>query len=135
MTRNELKGYAEKLYNTTRFGWCECTEVTANSDIYHFSNLECDILRSYRTIVGIYSRKTGTFYAFGTYSQTTVKHIYKAVKMLNAMRITWLCVRSDKRIEQYVDGSGVFNANKLELDNLIKYDWSMEIETKWKEVK
>ena len=57
MTRTELKGYAEKLYNTTRFGWCECSEVANNSDIYHFSNLECDILRSYRAIVGIYSRK------------------------------------------------------------------------------
>ena len=61
MTRTELKGYAQKLYSTTRFGWCECSKVTDNSDIYHFSNLECDILRSYRTIVGIYSRKPARF--------------------------------------------------------------------------
>ena len=54
--------------------------------------------------------------------------------MLDAIRITWLCVRSDRRIEQYVDGSGYFKANKLELDNLIKYDWSMEIESEWKEI-
>ena len=62
-------------------------------------------------------------------------HSIVAAKMLDAIRITWLCVRSDRRVEQYVDGSGYFVANKLELDNLIKYDWAMEIETKWKEVK
>ena len=131
MTRTELKNYANSLYNRTSKG-TNISIVTNNATIYHFSQLDCDILRSYSTIVGIYSRRTGTFYAFGTYSNTTIKHIYKAVRMLNAIRITWLCVRSDMRIEQYVDGSGVFKAYKFELDNLIKYDWSMEIETKWK---
>lgn len=131
MTRTELKNYANSLYNRASKG-TNISIVTNNATIYRFSQLDCDILRSYSTIVGIYSRRTGTFYAFGTYSNTTVKHIYKAAKMLGAIRITWLCVRSDKRIEQYVDGSGYFKANKLELDNLIKYDWSMEIETKWK---
>lgn len=132
MTRTELKKYAEKLYDSTRFGCAQYTRITDHSAIYFFPDLNCDILRSYNSIVGIYSRITATFYAFGTYSNTTVKHIYKAAKMLDAIRITWLCVRSDRRIEQYVNGSGYFKANKLELDNLIKYDWSMEIETKWK---
>lgn len=134
MTRTELKKYAEKLYDSTRVGWPQYTRMTEHSEIYFFPGLKCGILKSYNSIVGIYSRTTGTFYAFGIYSNTTVKHIYKAVKMLDAMRITWLCVRSDRRIDQYVDGSGYFKANKLELDNLIKYDWSMEIETKWKEI-
>lgn len=134
MTRTELKEYAEKLYESARFGRVQYNKVTEHSKIYFFHFLKCDILRSYNSIVGIYSRTTGTFYAFGTYSTTTIKHIYKAAKMLDAIRITWLCVRSDRRIEQYVDGSGYFNVNKLELDNLIKYDWSMEIESQWKEI-
>ena len=134
MTRTELKKYAEKLYENWKFGNVYYNKVTDHSEIYLFPSFNCDILRSYNSIVGIYSRTTGTFYAFGTYSNITVKHIYKAAKMLDAIRITWLCVRSDRRIEQYVDGSGYFKANKLELDNLIKYDWSMEIETKWKEI-
>lgn len=134
MTRTELKEYAEKLYESARFGRVQYNKVTGHSKIYFFHFLKCDILRSYNSIVGIYSRTTGTFYAFGTYSNTTIKHIYKAAKMLDAIRITWLCVRSDRRIEQYVDGSGYFNVNKLELDNLIKYDWSMEIESQWKEI-
>lgn len=134
MTRTELKEYAEKLYESGRFGRMQYNKVTEHSEIYFFPFHKCDILRSYNSIVGIYSRTTGTFYAFGTYSNTTIKHIYKAAKMLDAMRITWLCVRSDKRIEQYLDGSGYFNANKLEIDNLIKYDWEMEIESKWKEL-
>lgn len=132
MTRTELKEYAKKLYESACFGRVQYNKVTEHSEIYFFPFLECDILRSYNSIVGIYSRTTGTFYAFGTYSNTTVKHIYKATKMLNAIRITWLCVRSDRRIEQYVNGSGYFKTNKLELDNLIKYDWATEIETKWK---
>lgn len=134
MTRTELKEYAEKLYENARFGGVRYNKITEHSEIYFFHFLKCDILRSYNSIVGIYSRTTGTFYAFGTYSNTTIKHIYKAAKMLDAIRITWLCVRSDRRIEQYVDGSGYFKVNKLELDNLIKYDWAMEIESKWKEL-
>ena len=134
MNRTELKEYAEKLYASARFGRVQYNKVTPHSEIYFFPFLKCDILRSYNSIVGIYSRTTGTFYAFDTYSNTTVKHIYKAAKMLDAIRITWLCVRSDRRIGQYVDGSGYFKANKLELDNLIKYDWEMEIQTKWKEL-
>lgn len=134
MTRTELKEYAKKLYESGNYGRTQYNKVTEHSEIYFFPCLKCDILRSYSSIVGIYSRTTGTFYAFGTYSNTTVKHIYKAVKMLDAIRITWLCVRSDRRIEQYVDGSGYFKVNKLELENLIKYDWLMEIESQWKEI-
>lgn len=134
MNRTELKEYAEKLYKNLEYGRAQYNKVTEHSEIYFFPFLKCDILRSYNSVVGIYSRTTGAFYAFGTYSNTTVKHIYKAAKMLNAIRITWLCVRSDRRVEQYVDGSGYFVANKLELDNLIKYDWAMEIESKWKEL-
>lgn len=134
MTRTELKEYANKIYLRTSRIKANVSSVTNNAIIFHYSDLDCDILRSYNTIVGIYSRRTGTFYAFGTYSNTTVKHIYKAVKMLDAIRITWLCVRSDRRIEQYVDGSGYFKVNKLELDNLLKFDWSMEIESHWKGV-
>ena len=134
MTRTELKEYAEKLYESGCFGRAQFNKVTEHSEIYFFPCLKCDILRSYKSIVGIYSHTTGTFYSFGTYSNTTVKHIYKAAKMLDAIRITWLCVRSDRRIEQYVDGSGYFKVNNLELDNLIKYDWTMEIETNLKKI-
>lgn len=133
MTRTELKEYAKQLYDYGRYGIAQRTKVTNNSDVYHFPSLNCDILRSYSTIVGIYSYRTGTFYAFGTYSNTTVKHIYKAAKMVNASRITWLCKRSDNVITSYIDGSNPFKANKMEMDNLIKFEWSMEIETKWKE--
>lgn len=134
MTRTKLKEYANKIYLGTTFFDADGTIITDNAVIFHYSYLGCDILRSYNNIVGIYSRTTGTLYVFDTYNNTTVKHIYKAGKMLDAIRITWLCVRSDRRIEQYVDGSGYFKANKIELDNLIKYDWSMEIETQWKEI-
>ena len=80
MTRTELKEYTEKLYESGRFGRVQYNKVTEHSEIYFFPCLKCDILRSYNTIVGIYSRITGTFYVFGTYSNTTVKHIIKPLK-------------------------------------------------------
>ena len=132
MTRTELKKYAEKLYESVCFGGAEYIKVTVNSEIYFFPDLNCGVLRSYNSIVGIYSCITGTFYAFGIYSNTTVKHIYKAAKLLKASRLAWLCVRSDYAIETYIDGRNPFKGRKWEIDNLIKFDWSMEIETKWK---
>lgn len=77
-------------------------------------------------------KKTGTLYCFDTYSNTTVKHMYKAAKLLKASRLAWLCNRSDHAIETYIDGRSPFKGKKWEIDNLMKFDWSMEIETKWK---
>lgn len=138
MTRTELKEYANKIYLRTSLINANVTILTGNAVIFHYPDLGCDILRSYNTIVGIFSHRTGAFYSFGTYSNTTVKHIYKAVNILNAICLTWLCVRSDKRIEQYIghyaDESKIFYADKEGLDNLIRCDWSSEIETKWKEL-
>ena len=135
MTRSDLIVYAFNLYY-------HCTadkiKVTDKSNIYSYEDLECAILESCNTIAGIYSYRTGTFYAFMTHSNSIVKSIYKAAKILNAMGITWLCVRSDKCIERYIghyaDESRIFYADKEELDNLIRCDWSSEIETKWKRV-
>lgn len=137
MTRNELIQYATKLYYRTSLMKNDASYVTVNSLVFHYSELDCDVLVSHSIIAGIYNRTSRTLYAFGTYHNTVVKPIYKASKMLNATSITWLCVRSDKRVEQYighyVDESRIFYADKEELDNLIRCDWSSEIETKWKE--
>ena len=132
MTRKDLITMANKIWE---YGWLTgrpTTKLTPNADIYHYSKFDCDLIRSYSKIVAIFSRRTGSLYCFGIYSNTTVKHIYKAAKLLNASRLVWLCERSDKAIETYIDGRDPFKGKKWEIDNLIKFDWSMEIETKWK---
>lgn len=74
--------------------------LTKKAGLIHYDDTrDVDILISYATPVAIYKRSTATLYVFHYYSQTTVKHIYKAAKKLNAMRITWLYRRSDGIIE------------------------------------
>ena len=98
MTRTELVRKSNDLFRfradtgSERIGKCQAV-------IFHYNQCEEDLIRSYDTIVGIYNRRTGTLFAFDYYSATTVKHIYKAAKILNPMRITWLYQRSDGIIE------------------------------------
>ena len=98
MTKTELvkKSYDLLTSGTTtdieRIGKCK-------ADIFHYDQCEADLIISYSTIVGIYNRRTATLFVFDYYSATTIQHIYKAVKILKPMRITWLYRRSDGIIE------------------------------------
>lgn len=129
MTRTELKRHSECILRSTEP--ISITILTKNARLIHYdSTKDVDILISYTSLVAIFSRRTGTLYCFDTYSNTTVKHIYKAARLLKASRLSWLCERSDRAIETYIDGRNPFKGKKWEIDNLIKFDWSMEIETK-----
>lgn len=98
MTKTELIRKSNFLYrfrretSSERIGKCQAV-------IFHYDQLGEDLIRSYNTIVGIYNRRTATLFAFSYYSATTIQHIYKAAKILNPMRITWLYRRSDSIIE------------------------------------
>lgn len=131
MTRTELMKHARHIFESTRP--VSETRLTERAKLIHYGSTEdIDILKSYASLVAIFSRRTGTLYCFDTYSNTTVKHIYKAAKLLKASRILWMCERSDHAIETYIDGRTPFKGKKWEINNLIKFDWSMEIETRWK---
>lgn len=132
MTRKDLIAMAHEIWESNWLKKTPTTKLTPKADIYHYPQYDCDIIRSYATIVAIFSRRTGSLYCFNTFSNTTVKHLYKAAKILKASRLTWLCERSDHAIETYIDRRNPFRGKKWEIDNLIKFDWSMEIETKWK---
>lgn len=98
MTRTELRKYARHILGSVKP--TRKTMLTMNAGILHYDSTEnVDILISYTSAVAIYSRSTATLYVFDYYSKTTVKHIYKAAKVLDAMRITWLYHRSDGIIE------------------------------------
>lgn len=98
MTKTELIKYTRHILGGSK-PTCK-TMLTKNAGLLHYdSTKNVDILISYVSPVAIYSRSTATLYAFDYYSQTTIKHIYKAAKELDAMRITWLYRRSDGIIE------------------------------------
>lgn len=130
MTRTELMKYAKHIMGDVKP--TNETKLTSNAKLIHYDTRNVDILISYVSPAAIFSRRTGTLYCFDTYSNTTVKHLYKAAKLLKASRLAWLCKRSDNAIETYIDGRSSFKGKEWEIDNLIKFDWSMEIETKWK---
>lgn len=130
MTKTELMKHAKHIIGGIRP--TSETKLTPNAKLIHYNTEDVDILISYASLVAIFSRRTGTLYCFDTYSNTTVKHMYKAAKLLKASRLAWLCNRSDHAIETYIDGRSPFKGKKWEIDNLMKFDWSMEIETKWK---
>lgn len=132
MTRKDLINIAYKIFEDHWLKEILTTKLTPNARIYHYPECDCDLVRSYSRIVAIFSKRTGSLYCFNTYSNTTVKHIYKAAGILKASRLVWLCERRDHAIETYIDGRDPFKGRKWEIDNLIKFDWSMEIETKWK---
>ena len=131
MTRTELMKYT--MYVLQEMKPAYITRLTKKAGLIHYDDtIGVDILISYASLVAIHSRRTGTLYCFGTYSNTTVKHMYKAARILKVSRLVWLCERRDHAIETYIDGRDQFKGRRWEIDNLIKFDWSMEIETKWK---
>ena len=132
MTRKDLIAMAHRIWESDWMENTPTTKLTPQADIYHYPQYDCDIIQSYVTIVAIFSRRTGSLYCFNTFSNTTVKHLYKAAKILKASRLTWLCVRRDRIIETYIDGRSPFRVQKWIINNLITFDWSMEIENKWK---
>ena len=98
MTKTELMKYTRHILEGVKP--THKTMLTKNAGLLHYdSTKNVDILISYTSAVAIYSRSTATLYVFDYYSQTTVKHIYKAAKALDAMRITWLYRRSDGIVE------------------------------------
>lgn len=98
MTKTELIKYTRHILGSAKP--TGKTMLTKNAGILHYdSTKNVDILISYVSAVAIYNRSTATLFVFDYYSQTTVKHVYKAAKTLNAMRITWLYRRSDGVIE------------------------------------
>lgn len=129
MTRTELIKYAKHIVGGVKP--TSETKLTPTAKLIHYDTENVDILISYVSLVAIFSRRTGTLYCFDTYSNTTIKHLYKAARLLRVSRMTWLCKRNDHAIETYVDERTPFKVEGWGLDNLIKHDWSMEIETKW----
>ena len=75
-TRKELSEAVISEYNRAVKGQCEQL-YNCKAWVYMPDNSEFVILRSYKTIVAAYQRRTGILWVFGFYSKTTVQHIAK----------------------------------------------------------
>lgn len=96
MTRTELMALANDLAKVSRETW---KVGNCKADILETTLPDVYLVRSYSTIVGVFSARTGSMYVFDYYSTTTYKHIYKAFEQLEGDRIVWLYQRSDNIIE------------------------------------
>ena len=125
MTRTELIKMTNNAtqIKETRLANCSAYIVLAELE----NGRAVDILKSYRTLVAIFSRRTGTLYVFDYYSATTYQHIYKFAKVMSADRITWLYERSDSVVTTNINYKD-FKATKQERKNLKETDYSIEIE-------
>ena len=125
MTRRDLinitlKEMGKGTKNTVRINQCKAFIETVTPNFY--------IVVSYYTPVAVYVKTTGTMYVFDFYSHTTQQHIRKAAEKLDAMRFTYLYQRSDKYVEiARNDYANSFRPNKKEWQNIIDYDYSLEI--------
>lgn len=130
MRRTDLIKMTTTLYGKTtlRRG---VTKVTNKALLFKYDNAV--ILQSYNTLVAIYSDRTATLYVFDKYSNTTYKHIYKAAKMLGAMRITWLYERYDGSIETAISKYAITykSQSKYVRDIIVKHDYDACIQNKW----
>lgn len=135
MTRTELMIYAQQEYDKaicnhsykeySRLNQCQAHYVDTGKAV---------ILRSYNTIVAIFSKEVGSLYVFDYYSPTTVQHISKFAKMLSWDRIVYLYKRSDNTIEKNIGPNHVIKKYKVSgiaRYNLDKTDYSLEITNRW----
>lgn len=89
------------------------------------------ILKSYSTLVALYSDLTGTVYVLDRYSTTTDKHVAKFMKEVNAMRAVYLYRRSDGFIQKDLCGYCCnIKLNKSDFEYVKELDFITYIENK-----
>ena len=90
MTRTELMNFANKVY-LTYLPWARKEEriFSCEAWIVKWDFTDFVLIKSYSTIVGIFSYSTGTLYVFKYYTVTTSEHIIKATELLPVDRITY----------------------------------------------
>lgn len=132
MTRTELMNFANKV-NLTHLPWARKEEriFSCKAWIIKWDFTDFALIKSYSTIVGIFSYSTGTLYAFNNYSVTTSQHIIKATKLLPVDRIAYLYRRGDRVIEKGTSKySNTFRLTASEYRRIEENDFVTYIENK-----
>lgn len=129
MKRTELKEISTTMYRGSmspeyRLNTCTAWYKTIKQGNYNYT-----ILKSYNTIVALYSSRTGNLYVYNYYSATTSQHVSKFIKKMCPSRVMYLYERSDKVIEWDCVTHKVTRSNKFIRKNLEECDYTIEIET------
>lgn len=129
MKRSELIETSNEMYNGSMSHEYRLNSCTAWYKRVTKGNYSYTILKSYNTIVALYSSRTGNLYVYNYYSATTSQHISKFIRNICPSRVMYLYERSDKVIEvDYVTGK-VTRSNKIIRKNLEDCDYTIEIES------
>lgn len=128
MTRTELIATVKEVNYRTMNKWSNLYHCSADYREIYINGKCYTVLRSYSTLVALYSPRTGTVYEFDYYSATTTQHVYKFAKLMQADRITRLHKNSTGTIEvNFYEHD--FKPTKQEWQNVLDTDYSIEIET------
>lgn len=128
MTREQLIEFANNANSNFWKGRNEKQVYSCKAVVIDWEQADFLLLKSYSTIVGLYYKPTGTMFVFDSYSATTYKHIYKACKMLDAARITWLYKRFDGVIETGLTGyTNTYKLGRKAWKQVISCDFSSYI--------
>lgn len=130
MTRKELIELANREYERRNAKFTPIIKRVNTCQAWVITWDFCDfaVIKSYKTIVGIYSKPTATLFVFDYYSSTTQQHLRKAAKLLKADRVTFLYERTDNIVELSL--SSCANTHKLsskEMEQVKNLDFSTYI--------
>lgn len=132
MTRTELMNFANRA-NLTHLPRARREEriFRCKAWIVKWDFTDFALIKSYNTVVGIFSYITGTLYVFDRYSVTTSQHIIKATQLLPVDRITYLYRRADRVIEKGIsEYSNTFRLSTSEYKKSSINDFVTYIENK-----
>lgn len=129
MKRKDLLETSNAMYRDSMSPEYRLNSCTAWYKIIKQGNYNYTILKSYNTIVALYSNRSGNLYVYNYYSNTTSQHVSKFIDKMCPSRVIYLYERSDKVIEWDCVACKVIRNNKVIRKNLEDCDYSIVIET------
>lgn len=82
-------------------------------------------------VVGVYSKRTGTLYAFTMYDSAIKNKLYAFARKVNVTRISHLYFRRDCVLETYVDGRNKWKVIKDKYYDEYHHDFDYQIQNRW----
>lgn len=82
-------------------------------------------------VVGVYSKRTGTLYAFTMYDTSVRNKMYAFARKVNVIRVAHLYFRSDCVLETYIDGRTPWGVTKDVYYREYHNDFNTQIQNNW----
>ena len=98
MTKKEFMTMIELAASRNGTEWKKFRTCSASITNVHTAIGNCEVLKSYNTIVAVYVYSTDTLYVYDFYSRTTCQHVYKFEDFMSAGKVVYLYKRTDRVI-------------------------------------